>query len=451
MSAVPEPKANNASVDCLSEVRGVSHEFLLPTGQRLRVLDDISIAVRPREVIALLGPSGCGKSTILRILAGLIKPTQGEALAHGKSLAGLNPGVAIVFQSFALYPWLTVRENVRNVLAPLGITGSEADDRAEQAVKLVGLSGFENTYPRELSGGMKQRVGMARALAVDPEVLLMDEPFSQVDALTAESLRAEVLDIWGGHARRLSSILLVSHDIKEVAYMADRIVVLGANPGRVRKIVVNNLPRPRDYRAPALQGLVDQLHDLILHSELPDLPTPAMPTTTAFEPLPDVTPGEVVGLLEYLDARGGREDVFRIAADTNREFGRVLAVVKAAEMLDLVDTPKRMVVLDRDGERFVRTDTADRQAIWRERLLRVRLFRTVLDVLKRETRHEIDRDFVLETIVLNLPQEDYEKVFATFMAWARYGNLFVYDEATQTVALAEEMQQPADSTAGSPS
>jgi NitT/TauT family transport system ATP-binding protein len=321
------------------------------------------------------------------------------------------------------------------VLAPLGITGSEADDRAEQAVKLVGLSGFEGTYPRELSGGMKQRVGMARALGVDPEVLLMDEPFSQVDALTAESLRAEVLDIWGGHSRRLSSILLVSHDIKEVAYMADRIVVLSANPGRVRKVVTNSLPRPRDYRSPALQGLVDQLHDLITHAELPDVPAAAGHAPPVFEPLPDVSPGEVVGLLEYLDARGGREDVFRIAADTNREFGRVLAVVKAAEMLDLVDTPKRLVVLDRDGERFVKADADGRQAIWRERLLRVGLFRTLADVLRREARHEVDRLFVLETIILNLPQEDYEKVFQTFIAWARYGNLFAYDEAAQTVSL----------------
>jgi NitT/TauT family transport system ATP-binding protein len=277
---------------------------------------------------------------------------------------------------------------------------------------------------------------MARALAVDPEVLLMDEPFSQVDALTAESLRAEVLDIWGGHARRLSSILLVSHDIKEVAYMADRIVVLGANPGRVRKVVADRLPRPRDYRSPALQALVDQLHELITRSELPDVPAAAGPAPTVVEPLPDVTPEEVVGLLEYLDARGGREEVFRIAADTNTRFDRVLAAVKAAEMLDFVDTPKRMVVLDRDGERFVKADAEGRQAIWRERVQRVGLFRAVTEALQRDPRHEVDRDFVLETIVLLLPQEDYERVFATFIAWARYGNLFAYDESTEALSLA---------------
>ena len=314
----------------LCEARGVGQDFPQPNGHTLRVLDDINLVVRPREVVALLGPSGCGKSTILRILAGLIRPTQGQALYHGQPLAGLNPGVAIVFQSFALYPWMTVAENVEVVLAAAGAGAAEAGERAEQSVRLVGLSGFEAEYPRELSGGMKQRVGIARALSVDPEVLMMDEPFSQVDALTAESLRAEVLDIWQARDRRLSTILLVSHDIKEVAYMADRIVVLGANPGRVRTVVENRLPRPRDYRSPEILNLVDHLHDIITKAELPDVPASAPAAAggvPAFEPLPDVLPGEVVGLLEYLDARGGREEVFRIAADTRREFGKIITVV----------------------------------------------------------------------------------------------------------------------------
>ena len=217
---------------------------------------------------------------------------------------------------------------------------------------MVGLSGFEEAYPRELSGGMKQRVGMARGLSVDPEILLMDEPFSHVDALTAESLRAEVLDIWAAQKQRLSSILLVSHDITEVAYMADRIVILAANPGRVRTVVENKLPRPRDYRSQQLISLVDYLHEIITHSEMPDVPAPVGPQqpSKTYEPLPVALPSEMAGLLEYLDARGGREDVYRIAGDTNREFGQVINVVKAAEMLDLVDTPKRMVVLEPDGK-----------------------------------------------------------------------------------------------------
>src|SRR5262245_48646372 len=234
------PAAQTATA--LSELRDIWHEFLLPNGKPLRVLEDIHLVIRPDEIVTLLGPSGCGKSTILRVLAGLIRPTRGTVLYRGEPLRGLNPGVAIVFQSFALYPWMTVTQNVEMPLRAAGRPAEEVRRRAEAAVRLVGLAGFEEAYPRELSGGMKQRVGMARALSIDPEILLLDEPFSHVDALTAESLRAEVIDIWASQERNPSSILMVSHDIKEVVYMADRIVILGANPGVVRTVVENRLP-----------------------------------------------------------------------------------------------------------------------------------------------------------------------------------------------------------------
>jgi len=419
----------------LCALREIWHDFKLPNGKPLRVLENVTLDVRPQEVIALLGPSGCGKSTILRILAGLIQPTRGEVCYHGEPLHGLNPGVAIVFQSFALFPWMTVCENVRAVLKAAGLSTREAKERAERAVRLVGLAGAEDAYPRELSGGMKQRVGMARALAVGPEILFMDEPFSQVDALTAESLRAEVIDIWAAHTQKLSSILMVSHDIKEVVYMADRIVVLGANPGRVRTVVENRLPRPRDYRSPQFNGLVDHLHEIITRTEMPDVPAPPVGMPAPFEPLPDAAPGEIVGLLEYLDARGGREDIFRIASDTNREFGHLMNVAKAAEMLDLVDTPKRLVVLEPLGQRFVKADAEDRMTLWREQLLKLRLFRDLYEVLQREPRHEIDRDFLLETIVLHAPHENYEKIFDTFLRWSRFGELFEYHENTETISL----------------
>jgi len=425
-----------SALDVLCEVHDVWHDFTLPNGKPLHVLENINLAVRGNEVIALLGPSGCGKSTILRILAGLILPTCGQAIYHGQPLQDLNPGVAIVFQSFALYPWMTVRQNIQTVLKAAGLPRNEVEHRAERVIRLVGLAGFEEAYPRELSGGMKQRIGMARALSVDPEILLMDEPFSQVDALTAESLRAEVSDIWSAKASQLSSILMVSHDIKEVVYMADRIVVLSANPGRVRTIVENRLPRPRDYRSPQVLALVDHLHEIITKAELPDPPAPAAaPGPATIEPLPECASSEIVGLLEYLDARGGREDVFRIAADTNRPFGQMIAVVKAAEMLDFVDTPKRLVVLEPDGQRFVKATPEQRTAIWREQLLRIRLFREIYELLQRQPKHEIDRDFVLETIVLYMPQENYEKMFNTFIRWSRFGDLFNYDETTETVSL----------------
>jgi NitT/TauT family transport system ATP-binding protein len=413
--------------EVLCEVRGVSHEFSLPNGKPLRVLEDINLAVCREEVVALLGPSGCGKSTILRIIAGLIKPTCGEVICRAQPLRGLNPGVAIVFQGFALFPWMTVTQNVETVLRAAGRPRAASHAQVDRVVRLVGLAGFEDAYPRELSGGMKQRVGMARALAVDPEILLMDEPFSQVDALTAESLRAEVLDIWGGPQRNPSAILMVSHDIKEVVYMADRIVILSANPGRIQTVVGNKLPRPRDYRSAEFAALVDQLHDVITGHEMPDVTAPATGPLPV-EPLPEVGPGDVIGLLEYLDARQGRCDVFRIAEDTHKEFGQVIAIAKAAEMLDLVDTPKHQVVLTAAGQHFVKALPAERKTRWRQQVLKLQLFKEVHDLLERQEDHAIDQDFVLEQIVLRMPYENYEKVFQTFVRWGRYADLFSYDE-----------------------
>ena len=416
----------------LCEARAVSHEFKLPSGAPLRVLDDVDLTIGANEVVAVLGPSGCGKSTLLRILAGLLRPTSGEVFYHGEPLRDLNPGVAIVFQSFALYPWLTVEQNIRTVLEARGTPEGEIPVRVENAIRRVGLGGFEDAFPRELSGGMKQRVGMARALSVDPELLFMDEPFSQVDALTAESLLAEVIDIWAAADRNPSSVLMVSHDIREVAYMADRIVVMGANPGVVRTIVENHLPRPRDYRSPELVRLVDKLHEVITGSEMPDVAAPtATPAPPMIEPIPDALPTEIIGLVEYLDARGGSDDLFHIVSDTTREFGQVITIVKAAEMLDLVDTPKRMVFLAADGKRFLQATPADRKAIWREQLLKLRLFGNLVGVLDRQPRHEVDRDFVLEMLALSLPGENQERLFETMVTWGVFGELFEYDDAKE--------------------
>lgn len=417
----------------LIEVKNVSQEFKLPNGKELKVLEKVSLCVNKREVVALLGPSGCGKSTMLRIMAGLIQPTKGDVFYHDRPLHDLNTGVSIVFQSFALFPWMTVMENVQTALDSRGFPANEIEDRAQKAVQMVGLAGFEETYPRELSGGMKQRVGMARALSVDPEILFMDEPFSHVDALTAESLRAEIIDIWAAHDKNPSSILLVSHDIPEVVYMADRIVVLGANPGHLVKIVENKLPRPRDYRSPDFMRMVELLHEIITGHEIPDEPQTAQaPAETAVaEVLPEALPSEIVGILEYLDAREGKEDVFKIAAETEREFGAVIQVVKAAELLDFVDTPKRLVVLTPDGQRFVKATSSQRQVIWREQLLKLKLFKQVYEMMLKHPRKKLDADLAQEIIIFNLPSENFGKIFETFTRWAQFGNLFAYEEETQ--------------------
>ncbi len=432
MTVTIDTPAVSEKTETLCEIRNVSHDFALPNGSKLRVLEDINVAIKPSEVVALLGPSGCGKSTILRILAGLIQPSQGQVLYHGREVRGITPGVAIVFQSFALYPWMTVTENIEAVLQAAGLPPEERRWRAERSIRTVGLAGFEEAYPRELSGGMKQRLGIARALSTNPEILFMDEPFSHVDALTAEGLRAEVIDLWAPQGSNPSSILMVSHDIKEVAYMADRIIVLSSHPGRVRTVVKNTLPRPRDQRSRESEALVDYLHEIITGAEMPDIPATAR--ATRIEALPLATTSEVVGLLEYLDAKGGADDIFDLAAATDHEFGHMISVTKAAELLNFVDTPKQDVILTADGRRFVRADAEERKAIWRERLLKLRLFRDAAALLQRESG-EVDADLVREMIILALPRENYEQTFETMVRWARFGNLFAYEDDTDRLSL----------------
>ena len=442
LTSVPSSKFTTplpANSTILCELHDVCQEYVQPSGQRLRVLDNINLAVRDHEVLALLGPSGCGKSTILRILGGLIRPSAGKVDTRGAPLSGLNPEVAMVFQSFALYPWMTARENILAVLAAAGLDATAAGARADQVIQLVGLGGFADAYPRQLSGGMKQRIGIARAVACDRELLFMDEPFSQVDALTAESLRSEVLDLWAPTDKNPSSIVMVSHDIKEVVYMADRIVVLGANPGKIRTIVNNRLPRPRDYRAPEFLQLVDHIHDIITGHEMPDAPALAPGAAAGampqIEPLPLARPGGIVGLAEYLQARRGQEDIFRIAADTGREFGEMITIVRAAEVLDLVDTPKRLVVLTPAGAAYAKAVAEDRMRIWREQLLGIRLFCEIRELIAKQPDQRLDGEIALETIVLHMPQEDHEKQFETLVIWARFGELFSFDEQADVLAI----------------
>ncbi len=322
------------------------------------------------------------------------------------------------------------------MLKAAGLPESELRVRSERAIRTVGLAGFEEAYPRELSGGMKQRLGIARALSVNPEILFMDEPFSHVDALTAESLRAEVLDLWAPANQNPSSILMVSHDIKEVVYMADRIIVLSSHPGRVRTIVQNPLPRPRDQRSSQFEGLVDYLHEIITGSELPDVPLEARRReSTTIQALPPSTTSEITGLLEYLEAHGGKDEIFEISANVHQEFGRVIAITKASEILGFIDTPKQDVVLTPLGWQFVRAGAEERKQIWRTQLLTIKLFRDLDTRLQQHPDEPIPADEVKEMIIIALPHENYETMFDTIVRWARFGNLFAYDEDTEKITL----------------
>ena len=376
----------------------VEHVFTLPTGRTLSVLADINFMLREGELVALLGPSGCGKSTLIRIAAGLLRPSVGQVRYRGRPLTGPNPHLALVFQQFALYPWLTVARNIEEALVPQGIAPDARRQRVAEVISLIGLDGFEEAYPRELSGGMKQRVGIARAVAVHPELLCMDEPFSQVDALTAETLRNEVVNLWRDREKYPQSILMVSHDIHEVAFMASRVLIMAAAPGRIKTVVDNPLPYPRDPRSPAYQALVDRLRGIITGLYMPEK-EPAAPSATILTRLAGVHPiaaiplvevREMIGLLESVRQRGGDIEFFRLAAEMDRTFTRILLAVKATELLGLLKTPQDRLVLPELGRQFVAASRKLRRQLFARQILQVPLIKRLREMLDHSADHGIE-------------------------------------------------------------
>jgi NitT/TauT family transport system ATP-binding protein len=439
----------------IAEARSVSKTFAAEGGRELTVLRDVSLAVMPGEIVAVLGPSGCGKSTLLRIMTGLVAASKGEVLCHGKRLAGLHPGAAIVFQSFALYPWLTVQENVRVGLHGKGLAADEAVGRVRRAVDLVGLEGFEEAFPKELSGGMKQRVGIARALVGRPEILCMDEPFSALDVLTAEALRGEVTKLWQRPDTGLKSILLITHLIEEAVFLGDRIVIMGVNPGHIHKVIKNELPHPREYRDRAFLKKVDEVHQAIMRIHLPDEPEPAAPPAgapareVAPAPLPAVGLTQVTGLLEIIADHGGDMDIFALDALTDYEFGQTIAVVKAGEILDLLDTPKSRVVLTDVGRAYIAGDPNARKSLLNRQLRDVPTFTFVTGLLERAPAHRLAADCVKEELAVRLPPtEPIERLFQTIVAWSRYAELFGYNATSGELYLDLE-SEPAPAAAAS--
>jgi NitT/TauT family transport system ATP-binding protein len=406
-------------------------------------IEKVSLSVNAGEVVALLGPSGCGKSTLLRSLVGLITPTSGEIFAHGKLLSGVHPGISIVFQNFALYPWLTVRENVQVALNGLGMDATAAAARVAKCIDMVGLDGSEEAYPKELSGGMKQRVGIARALARGPELLCMDEPFSALDVFTAESLRSEVYRLWTGvHSgapdaatiSSVKSILMITHIIEEAVFLADRIVVMGTRPGHIRQIIANTIPHPRGYQSPAFLALVQRLHDVIVSEHLPEQPA-ALPGAPVIEPIPCINLGEVFGLMEILRDNGGAMDVFRLDGLTDYDFGHTLSVVKVGEMLDFLDTPKNRVVLTPLGSKFLDADINARKTMLNQQLQTLGLFKFLVQILREARDKSLPMEIVQEEIVMRLPTEDVESLTKTLIGWGRFAELLGYSPEEERVYL----------------
>ena len=424
----PEGVTTTSPAEVLAELRGVSKSYATD-GRELVVLHDVSLAIPSGEVVAVLGPSGCGKSTLLRILTGLIPPTQGEVLCHGHPLRGLHPGASIVFQSFALYPWLTVADNVAVGLYRRGLAPAEAHDRVEHAIDLVGLDGFEEAYPKELSGGMKQRVGIARALVGGPELLCLDEPFSALDVLTAEALRSEVYGLWSRSSMGLKSMLLITHLIEEAVYLADRILIMGAHPGTVKQVITNQLPHPREYRDPAFLELVDEIHAAITEIHLPDERRIGT-TRPRMDPIPAVGVNQIIGLLEVVHDHGDRIDLFELATRLRLDLGRAILAVKAAELLELVATPKQDVLVTPTGREFLAGDANDRKRIFQKQLLRTPTFAFLVDRLRHTPDARLPAEVVREDLAVHVPSESTPELFDTIVTWARYGEVLRYDATT---------------------
>lgn len=427
----------------VAQLCAVTKSFMTAGAHELKVLDNIDLAVNPGEFLALLGQSGSGKSTILRCLTGLIEPTSGRVLGNGKSLHGVNPDASVVFQTFALYPWLTVEQNVAVGLMAKKVGRAERDAAVDRAIELIGLGNYHAAYPRELSGGMRQRVGIARALVSQPKLLCLDEAFSALDVLTAENLRQELISLWRSPDSGLSSVFMVTHNIEEAVEMATRIVVVFPRPGRIGLVLENKLPFPRDSKDPEFQRIVSIIHESITTLTLPDLP-PEVPVSgqpisharTRMESIPLVNVGEILGLMSILSDSPELSNIYDISDEVGKEFGETIAILKAAEILDLIETPKQDVRFTELGRKFVAADRQGKRAIFAQQVFKLRLFHIVLALLREY--QEIDADQVIKDIANALPYDNPEKTFETMVAWGRYAGLMDYNAKTRKVFVPEE-------------
>ena len=427
----------------VAELSAVSKAFVTAGGHELKVLENIDLMVRQGELLALLGQSGSGKSTILRCLTGLVEPTSGRVLADGKPLAGVNTDASVVFQTFALYPWLTVEQNVAVGLMSHNMPRAEKDAAVARAIDIIGLGNYHAAYPRELSGGMRQRVGMARALVSQPKLLCLDEAFSALDVLTAENLRQELISLWRSPDNGLSSIFMVTHNIEEAVEMANRIVVMFPRPGRVGLVLENKLPYPRDARDPEFQKLVAIIHETLTTLNLPDLPPetpiagqPISRGRSRMESIPLVPVGQILGLLSMMNDTPELTNIYDISDEIGKEFGETISIVKAAEILDLIETPKQNVRFTDLGRKFVNSDRLGRRTIFAEQVYKLRLFHIIIAQLMEN--EEVEEAKIIKDIASALPYDNPEKTFQTLIAWGRYAGLMDFNTKTRMVFVPED-------------
>ena len=427
------------AVTTLLNVDKVSQVFSTGSGDtRAPVLSDVSMSLRTGEIVALLGRSGSGKSTLLRLIAGLTRPTQGTVTISGEPVNGPAKEVAMVFQSFALFPWLDVLDNVEIGPRANGVPLDETRKRALKAIDTIGLDGFESAYPKELSGGMRQRVGFARALVMQPKILLMDEPFSALDVLTAETLRTDLLDLWQEGRIPIKAILMVTHNIEEAVLMADRILVLASNPGRIASEIAVTLPHPRDRLDPSFRELVDRIYALM--TQRPDTTKPAAREAAAAAmglglALPRVSTNSLAGMLEEIAAPpyNGKADLPHLADSLQLEIDELFPLGETLQLLRLAEFEDADIKLTPLGQRFVDMDVDQRKKVFGDQVLaHIPLASHIKRVLDERPSHRAPATRFREELEDYMSEDYAERTLRAIINLGRYGELFAYDENSQT-------------------
>ena len=401
-------------------------------GEELLVLDDVNLSLKEGEIVGLLGRSGSGKSTLLRLIAGLARPQGGSLTYMGTPIQGPAQGVSMVFQGFALFPWMTVLENVQLGLEALNLPAREMRERALAAIDLIGLDGYESAYPRELSGGMRQRVGFARAVVVHPNILLMDEPFSALDVLTAENLRTDLVELWGNGKLPIKGIILVTHNIEEAVLMCDRVLLFSSNPGRVASEIRIDLPQPRDRTSPQFENYVDQIYVEMTARRVERMRAAQAAANTGIEmPLTHVSPNQIAGLIEALAAApyNGKADLPDIAYEQELEVDELFPVAEAMQLLRLAEVEGGDIKLTHMGKRFADGELNERKEIFSRALMaNVPLAAHIRKILDERASHSAPKTRFLDELEDHMAEDAAEETLKTVVSWARFGELFSYDD-----------------------
>jgi NitT/TauT family transport system ATP-binding protein len=424
--------------DALLDIHALRQSFPRADGGEHLVLDGVELSLKQGQIVGLLGRTGSGKSTLLRLIAGLAQPASGTVTYLGQPVHEPAPGIAMVFQSFALFPWLTVLENVQLGLEALGLPEPEIRKRALAAIDLIGLDGYESAYPRELSGGMRQRVGFARALVVHPNILLMDEPFSALDVLTAETLRTDFLELWGDGKLPIKGVIIVTHNIEEAVLMCDRILLFSTNPGRIISEIGVDLKQPRNRLDPQFRDLVERIYVAMTASKTTPLQIGTAPTVTINTVLPRVSANLMSGLIETLAGApfDGKADLPVLADELALEADELFPVSDALQIFRLAEIEGGDIKLTDTGKQFVELGTDDRKKLFQRQLLTyVPLAAHIRHVLQERSNHVAPKSRFFDELEDHMSSEDVELTLRAVIAWGRYAEVFAYDDDSGTFSL----------------